>query len=336
METFFALLDTYVQHQIDPVYHFFTGLAMVVCLAALVTSVSRANFSGDVTGMIRHVVAVMLVSLCIMFMRDWLDLAERIASAGLADLDADPRDTHEKFGELLSLTRDGAALPSVILGIHTYSFPMILGWLGWFTVWVAWVIQEFALALAISVAPLMVSLLLLQATQGIGVRFIIGIIALALLPLGWVVFDIFTKFLLRLAESVTDFDRLPLGIGTGASILIDVLVSIAGVYTFISTLFAPIAMYRLFNSGASIGVSAVQSMQASASTGISQAIGGATMGGFVGGAAGAAAGAGIGLVSGSVTGATGTRGAVMPAVMGAAAMTGDVTKRANDVARAHK
>ncbi len=346
-----------VQDQMAPVYAFTSAMAMVIAFAAIVTTATRATYSGQLAAPLKMVTASGLLALTIAFFPDWMALGQSIAYGGLETVGVNPRESHRQFGELIAGSLDDEELTLGTLwregglrSIVIYGATFLLGWFSWSVMWLAWVVQQFALVMGIAVAPLMLSLILLEPTRGIGIRFTIGIAALALLPLGWAILDLGNKILLNWAANddiyvLGDDQGLLAGIQTLAFIVI------LSLYNIASVVLAPIAAYGLFTSGAQIGVSAAQALQNSLAAGVSYAAGAGATSAMAGagpvGIAGATSAAGG---AGMVSGAMGSGGLMVPAAIGSlaimastsstspssAARDGDVNQQAADIAARYK
>lgn len=321
------LIDSYQSH-IDPLYTALSSVAIVFALGKFIFSAARAQ-AGDLNHILQSIVWCGILFISITQFRDWIGLVQDIAH-GLADLvNADPSANHQEFARVVTnglegeedvsgwdVLRDGGLTKLV-----TYWIVLFLGIIAMGIVWLAELVQGIAILFGIGLAPLMLSLIILDSTRGIGIRYVISMVALALIPVAWAVMDIGTSIILEWAADDSD----------GPTTLLKNLGAIVTLtfYLIIATIVAPIAFYRQLTSGSFIGMSMIQGALSSMGAGASYGLGAGTAVHSAGGshaatgAASAAAGAG-----GLASGALGSGGMLVPAAIGSMAIMA-TTRAAN-------
>ena len=163
-------------------------------------------------------------------------------------------------------------------------------------------------------------MLMVNATRGIAVRYVLGLFSLIMWPLGWAVANLMTDALLAAAADRTLYEFG--GVLGQASYAPQMLffILVASIWLLGSTIGAPIIMSRVLTSGAQIGAALLGGFAGSVVGGASGAAGGAALAGG-GGAAATLGGAALGGAAGFGSGAVGGPGSGMATGAGMAAFS---------------
>lgn len=326
-----------------------TGVALVIVFAGLVATAARAAY-GDVSQVVKAVLAAGVAAVVIAAFPDWIDQMQLMAHSVVTELNADPAKSHERFALLIAgpetATADAPGFWDVMFddqgGIGKavmYAVILLMGKVALAVMWIYFALQQVILIGSVAVSPLFIASILIGATKEVGVRFLLSTLAVILWPLGWALADIGTSSLLKLVASGQTYD--PAGgnvvLEASESFFLIVLVSI---WMLVSTIGAPIAISRALQTGSQVGASLLGSLGTALSQGGSYAIGaGATA--SMSGSSGVAtvAAAGVAGVGGMVSGAAGSSGMILPAVIGTMAVMagskggGDFNQMAADISK---
>lgn len=183
------------------------------------------------------------------------------------ELKASPEKLLQKFaGKLMAgdekpddglwsrITRAGTHLFHALLGA-LIAFIALLAMVFFFLAYLA---QELALEMGIALSPILVGFLLLPATRGIGAKFLLYMLAIALFPLGWGAASL-------VSDSLIDFATRQ-GLGTNKEVapalsfaMRDLFGALLlAVWMILSTLFAPFAILSAVTSGVHITADAAR------------------------------------------------------------------------------
>ena len=314
----------------------FAYFAMVL---GLLLAAYRGMF-GSFSEIVRALVAIAILSVTLGHIDEWtFELGNTIDEYVVEGLDTDPRETHTRFGELIANPADEdddrawyEKIFDVKAAVATAIAKLII-WLAakiaWIIVWWAYFIHKALVYFGIALAPVFLPMLMLNATRGIAVRYVLGLFSLLMWPLGWAVANLMTEALMNAAADRTLFEYG--GIAGQASFGPQMLffILVAAIWLIASTIAAPIIMSRVLTTGAQIGAALLGGF-AGASVGTAAGgVGGAMLGGSSAGPVGAAAGALVGGGAGFGTGAVGGPGAGMATGAGMAAfsMAGGISAR---------
>ncbi len=127
----------------------------------------------------------------------------------------------------------------------------------------AYLAQEMALEFGIGFAPLMTGFLFLTSTRSIGVQFLLYMLAIALIPLGWGAASLVSDRLIDMATS-GQLGSAPDGSTGGASMTVAfrTLLSslILAIWIVLSTLVAPFAIIRMVTTGVHISTDPIKQL----------------------------------------------------------------------------
>ena len=260
---------------------------------------------------------------------EWVFFLGNTVQEGVIDeLGTDPRETHTRFGEIIANPQDEsedgswydfifdteAAVATALGRFLVY----ITAKISWLIVWWAYVIQKGFLYFGVALLPLFLPMFLLNATRGIAIRYVLGIIGILLWPLGWAVANLMTEGLLDNAADRTlfEFSGVLGQASFGPQMIIFTIV--ASLWLVFSTLAAPVILGRVVTTGSQIGAALLGGFMGAAGAGMSGAVGGtmAAGGKGAGGVGGMVGGGAAGFMGGSMGG-----GASMAIGAGLAAMS---------------
>ena len=316
--------------------------AYLTLVLGLLLAAYRGMF-GNITEVVRALVAVAILSVTLGYIDDWVFDSGNLVNDFIIDgLNTDPRETHTRFGELLANPADADDDRSWYDRIFDAQTAMAewlakgIIWLAakaaWVIVWWAYFIHKAIVYFGVALAPIFLPMLMLNATRGIAVRYVMGLLSLIMWPLGWAVANLMTQSLMEAAADRTlyEFGGVLGQASYGPQMLIFIL--IASIWLVASTIGAPIIMSRVLTSGAQIGAALLGGFAGSMVGTASGGVGGAMLGGSVAGGAGAVGGAMLGGGGGFATGAIGgpSSGMATGAGMAAFSMAGGMSSSASD------
>jgi type IV secretion system protein TrbL len=130
---------------------------------------------------------------------------------------------------------------------------------------------------------------------GVGLKYIIGLVAIVCWPFGWVIASVVTNAMLDAAATAS---LIPVTIPGGSSIAPVLTVLLVGLWLIVSSAVAPYVTWRVLTSGANPAAA------------FAQGVGGAAQGAFA---------AGVGAATAAVTGGASAGGVVAAAALGSMA-----------------
>ena len=328
-------------------YDAFTLIAMVVLFVGLVIAAARGTLGG-VHDLIRVIGSLAIQVVAIASFPDWVDQVQAIGYQVIDYLDADPSEAHQRFADVLVgesengeeagfwdvLWSDSGGIGKALI----FAVVLLVGKVAWLITWLGYLIQQIVLIFGTATAPLFISMLVLNATRGIAIRFFMSLIGVTSWPLGWAIANMMTDALLNMAATdrlyVEDGNQIVFGTQTLFFIL---LVSI---WILVSTIATPRLISGMIQNGSQIGVSVLSSLGMGASRGLSFGVGAGVTASVAGASpVGSAAAAAIGGTGGIISGATGGSGALGSAAIGALAIAGlgasspqEINDRASSIA----
>ncbi len=330
MDDFDNLFPTF-KANVETLHEGLLVVAYLTMVLGLLLAAYRGMF-GNYSEIVRTLVAIGVLSITLGYIDEWtFELGNVVNDVVIEGLNTDPRETHTRFGELLTNPADeddDRAWYERIFDARTAiaeALAKIMIWfaakVAWVIVWWAYFIHKALVYFGIALAPVFLPMLLLNATRGIAVRYVLGLFSLIMWPLGWAVANLMTQSLMDAASDRTLYEHGGLlgQVVYAPQMLIFMLV--ASIWLVASTIGAPLIMSRILTSGAQIGAALLGGFAGSMVGTASGTAGGAMLGGAVGGTPGAVAGGLMGGGAGFGAGAVGGPSAGMAAGAGMAAFS---------------
>lgn len=338
MDDFDTLFPTF-KFAVQDLHESLLVFAYLTMVLGLLLAAYRGMF-GSIAEIMRALVAIAVLSVTLGYVDDWtFDLGNIINEFIVDGLDTDPRETHTRFGELIANPADEDDdrswyeklfdAQTAIAKAISWMFIWLAAKIAWVIVWWAYFIHKAVVYFGISLSAIFLPMLMLNATRGIAVRYVMGLFSLLMWPLGWAVANLMTQALLEAAADRTlyDFGGVLGQASYGPQMIFFIL--IASIWLIASTIAAPIVMSRVLTSGAQIGSALLGGFAGAGIGAISGGAGGAALGsatsaavgGGARGAMNAGAGAMLGAGAGMGSGAVGGPGAGMATGAGMAAFS---------------
>ena len=338
MDDFDVLFPTF-KDGVQTLHEGLLVFAYFTMVLGLLMAAYRGMF-GSYAEIIRTLVAIAVISVSLNYVAEWtFGLGNLVNDYVLEGLNTDPRETHTRFGELIanpvdedddrSWFRKIFDVKTAVVKALTWALIWLAAKIAYVIVWWAYLIHKAVVYFGVSVSAIFISMILLNATRGIAVRYLMGLVALILFPLGWAVANLMTDALLNSAADRTLYDHGgPLGAASyGPQMLFFIL--LAAIWLIASTIAAPIVMTKVLTTGAQIGSALLGGFAGAGIGALSGGVGGgavgatasASVGGGARGAANAAAGGALGGAAGMAAGAVGGPGAGMAMGAGMAAFS---------------
>jgi hypothetical protein len=295
---------------------------------------------GSIAEIVRTLVAIAVLSVCLNFVAEWtFELGNIVNEYVLEGLDTDPRETHTRFGELIANPvdeDDGKPWYKKMFDPQTAVAKALTSAVIWMAakiafviVWWSYLIHKAIVYFGVAVSAIFLPMFLLNATRGIAIRYLMGLISLIMWPLGWAVANLMTDALLNSAADRTfyDYGGVAGAASYGPQMIFFIL--LAAIWLIASTIAAPLIMTRVLTTGAQIGSALLGGFAGAAVGAVSGGVGGgavgasasAAVGGGARGGANSAAGGAMGGAAGMAAGAMGGPGAGMAMGAGMAAFS---------------
>lgn len=320
-----GLFET-MQEEANQLYIIMTGVAVPLLLGSLMARVSQAE--SNPAKLVRAILAICLVSLSIHSFPDWVNQSQAIAHGWVEALEADPSQTHQKFSALLSGAAEGEERPGIwdVLWSNEgglghavlYAIVLLSANLAMVVMWILAFVQQFMVLLQTSLAPPFLAMFLIGALSSRAWGYLLNLVSVILIPLGWAIMHIVTEGLMGWAEANQVYTIENGSVVVGAQTVFFIL--LVSVWIVIGTIGAPWMIFKLLVSGANVGSTLLSQVGMSISGGVSGAVSAGATAHLTGGSTAAVGTAGVlGGAAGTLTGATGSSPVVMPALIGAGA-----------------
>jgi type IV secretion system protein TrbL len=288
---------------------FFDGLSQFWGAAAYIAaSIAAAGFvfSGvtgrhDPVDLIKLVTKLFFVGLSTLFLRQWLMQLGDVITAFGNFFNIDPSTVDAKYINFLSGTtasNPNASVWDVIWNTGSigtaiaYALLWLFGWLAYGVQFIVHLIGDIFLTVGWALSPIFLSFFMLRPMAGVGLKYIIGLVAIVCWPFGWVIASVVTNAMLDAAATAS---LIPVTIPGGSSIAPVLTVLLVGLWLIVSSAVAPYVTWRVLTSGANPAAA------------FAQGVGGAAQGAFA---------AGVGAATAAVTGGASAGGVVAAAALG--------------------
>lgn len=320
-----GLFET-MQVEANQLYSVMTGVAVLLILGSLIARVSQAE--SNPAQLVRSIFAVGLVSFSIHAFPDWVNQLQFMTHGWVEELDADPSQTHQRVAALLSgasegkkqlgiwdvlWSKDGGLGKAVLFAIVLLAAHIAL-----VVMWIVAFVQQFMLLLQTSLAPPFLAMFLIGALSSKAWGYLLNLVSVTLIPLGWAIMHIVTAGLMGWAEDNKVYAVENGSVVAGSlSVFFILLIS---VWIVIGTIGAPWMIFKLLTNGANVGATLLSQAGMAIGGGVGGAVSAGATAHLTGGSAAAVGTAGvIGGAAGALTGAAGGSSVVMPALVGAGA-----------------
>ena len=303
---FDTIFPNFVQRCTD-LFNLLLYPAFVLVLAGFIGGVRNRGFTP-----IAH--AVVTTATVILVMANWslfVNTTQQAMQSVITELDVDPKNTGDKYIQMLATKKPPAAAKSKgLFGLpdarmmweaFIWAIFFVVGWIAAALMSFAYLIQKFILSLAYAFAPIFLGLLSLRSTRSIGTSYILNTVGVLAWPLGWAAAAIATENFMGLA---TQQGFIIGGIVDTYSLQTILATAIIGLWIIITTLLAPVVIHKALMAGGLVGGSLLSGFVSPATAAGAQSVRGGVSGamlGAAGGPLGVAAGAtaGAGLAGGS-------------------------------------
>ncbi len=223
---------------------YFDGLSQFWGAAAYVASSIAATgfvFSAvtgrhDPIALIKLLTKLFFIGLATLFLREWLmRLGDVIAAFGNF-FGIDPSTVDDKFIRFISGTsasKPNASVWDVIwdTGSIGTAIAYALLWLfGWFAYGVQFVVNlvgDILLSAGWALSPIFLSFFMVRPMTGVGLKYILGLVAIVCWPFGWVIASVVTNAMLDAAATAS---LIPIVIPGGATVAPVLTVLLVGLY----------------------------------------------------------------------------------------------------------
>lgn len=295
-----------------------TALAAIILLAGLIARIGASG--GDPAQMVRTVTIAGILGIVIHSLPEWINELQIIAYDLIEGMGADPSNSYSRFASLVGgasaqsesevgfwdvLWGDGGGLGDAMV----YAALFLVSKLAQAIMFLFFIAQQTLVLFQIALAPAFAAMFLLRSLASCATAFFLRLVAVSLWPIGWAIASLMTHSLLDLAAKdngqVVDYFQ-----GTG-------FVLILSLWILISTIGAPLIIWKLLSGTATAGEALFGSLGAALSQGGIYAASGGMTASMVGASgAGTATATAAGGVGGAVGGALGGGGMLVPAVIG--------------------
>ena len=327
MDDFDLLFPTF-KSKVEELFQGLLVFAFLIMVIGLLLAAYRGTF-GSLAEVVRTLIAIAVISVGLGFVDQWaFFLGNAVQDGVVAELGTDPRDTHKRFGEILADPHDESSdrswydfifdAEAAVATAIGHAVIWMASKVAWWIVWWAYIIQKAMLYFGVSLLPLFLPMFLVNATRGIAIRYVLGLIGILLWPLGWAVANLMTDGLLSSAadKSLFEFGGVAGKASFGPQMIFFMVV--ASLWLVFSTIAAPVILARAVTTGSQVGAALLGGFMGATGAGLSGAVGGLMAAGGSGakGMAGMVGGGAAGFAGGSMGG-----GASMAIGAGLAAMS---------------
>ena len=257
--------------------------------------------------LIELTVRLFIVGLTTLFLREWLMRLNDVVNAFGDYIGIDPEKVDERFVAFISGTspmNKGASVWDVIWDTGSigtavsYAMLWMFGWLSWGVQYIVKLVGDILLSAGWSLSPIFIAFFMIRPMAGVGLKYLMGLVALVCWPFGWVIAAVVTNAMLEAAAGASLMPMVIVGTMPAVPALTVLLV---GTWMIVSSVLAPFITTKVLMMGANPAAAFAQS-----AGGVAQA---ALTGGFVaGGAALTGGAAAAGVIAASAAGAMASAG----------------------------
>jgi type IV secretion system protein TrbL len=237
----------------------------------------------DPVTLIWLVTKVLLIGLATLFLREWLLRLGDVVTAFGNVFNVDPTNVDEKFIRFLSGTspsQPNASAWDVIWDTGSigtaiaYAMLWLFGWFSYGVQFIVKLVGDILLSAGWALSPLFLSFFLLRPMAGVGLKYILGLVALVCWPFGWVMASVVTDAMLQAAATAS---LLPVVVTGGVSVAPVLTVLMIGAWMLLSSALAPYVLYRVLTSGANPAAAFAQGLAGIAQSALAGGVGAATV-----------------------------------------------------------
>lgn len=313
-------------------YQLSTSIALAILTIALIIKIYQGSM-GDVTLMWRAVVATAIIGVLISVMPDWLNRLQTEMHQLVLKMDADPADSSAQFARLVtdSVDKDSEEIGFMdILNATNGGFGKAIAYGLVFLAskaalafqYLVFVVQQVLIVFGVALLPIFLGFFQINSMQTVAIRYVQGLVSVALWPFGLAIATILTKALLLRASGNGIYkagEQVANEYGEQTFFFVIVLT----LWILASSFAAPLAVTMTFLKGTNPGATFLTRLGTSASQSGSFAAGAAATSALSGGGVKRSVVAAVaGGAAGAVSGAGGGGGVVIPGVIGLAASLG--------------
>lgn len=330
-----------LQARSGELYGVMTVLAAVLVLAGLIVRLNRAGT--DPGQIIRSLTTAGIIAIAIGSFPDWVNELQLLSYDLVEGMDASPSSSHERFALLVadaSEQKDGKqpGLWDVLwaekggLGqAIVYACVFVAAKVASAVMWLFFIVQQALVLFQTSLAPVFLAMFMIGALSNTATQFLLRLVAVLLWPLGWAIADLLTDSLLKAAAASMDYKNFDESLASGQHTSFFILV--ITLWVLISTIGAPLIIWKLLSSGANAGSMLFAQMGMATVQGTLYGTAAGATASLAGGSRGTSLAAGMaGGMGGIASGAMLTSGAAIPSAIGvgAAMATAAASKKSND------
>ncbi|MCP5551651.1 MAG: hypothetical protein H7A53_12245 [Akkermansiaceae bacterium] len=266
-------------------YELLTPFAYVLAFAGLLLQAYKVGF-GDLTGAFGLIMRIGIVAVALPFFPDVVFAAqEYFGYTLLNELDIDPiaivtdavTDSTDDF--MASFTEGGLldqllyflsleVIYDAIWNALSQTVFIIVGLVGWFCILLGFLVQIVGLYMGVALSPIFLGMFLFDNTREAGVKYLTGLFAMCLWPLGWALGLLVAKALIT-ADLLSD---VPIGLEHTATSLdgvVDLIVGLIALIWIVIVVFkAPKIISSAILTGSQIGAGLAQELLNTATTAV--------------------------------------------------------------------
>lgn len=291
-------------------------VAAVLCFAGLITAAIKA-MHGNYMALFGKLITVAVIAAALGSVGTWTQqIVSGVDDLTTNQLGANPANVSQQFQALLAsptgqntqgfwdkVMNPQATVAQAIAAVIIW----ITGKIAWLLRWWMTFAQAALLYFALALAPIFLGMFALDSMKQVGFRWTLGVVSIAIWPLGWAVADLMTQALLQRAADQSFVNAVGGNAGsTVTAFQTYVFILAVSIWVIITTIAAPVIISSaIMNGGAMIGQQLFGATVSGAASGVSMAGsmgstaamaagGSAAMAAAGGGADGAGAGSGGG------------------------------------------
>jgi hypothetical protein len=294
------------------------ALAAILLLAGLIARIGSSG--GDPVQMVRAVMTAGILGIVIHSLPEWINELQLIAYQLIDGIGADPSDSYLRFASLVggasAQAESEVGFWDILWGERggigdamVYAALFLISKLAQAIMFLFFIAQQTLVLFQIALAPAFTAMFLIRSLASTATGFFLRLVAVSLWPIGWAISSLMTHALIDVAAKdngqVVDYFQ-----GTG-------FVMILSLWILLSTIGAPLIIWKLLSGAATAGESLFGSVGAALSQGTVYAVSGGMTASMMGASTAASATAATaGGLGGAVGGALGGGGMLVPAAIG--------------------
>jgi type IV secretion system protein TrbL len=237
----------------------------------------------DPTSFIWLFAKVLMIGIATLFIREWLMRMNDVITAFSGLMGVDPTTVDDRFVGFISgktPANPDTSIWDVIWDTKSigtaicYALLWFFGWIAWGLQYIVKLIGDILLTAGWALSPIFLAFFMLRPMAAVGLKYVMGLVAIVCWPFGWVMAAVVTNAMLDAAATAS---LIPIMVPGGGPVAPALTVLLIGLWMLITSVLAPYVTYRVLTSGANPAAAFAQGIGGIGQAAVSGAVGAATV-----------------------------------------------------------